>query len=212
MIAKTCSNGASEFLSNVSGSLVSMLYNVQLMKYAGEDGIAAYGVLMYVNMIFIAIFIGYSVGAAPIVGYHYGAQNKAELHSLLTTGLKFIGVCAVLMFAAGQLLAEPVTRIFADYDETLLSITLRAFSIFSFSFLFSGFSILGSSFFTALNDGLTSAVISFLRTLVFQVAAVLIFPLIWELDGVWLSIVGAEVMSILATIAFLIGKQKKYGY
>ena len=212
VLAKTCSNGSSEFLSNVSGSLVSMLYNVQLMKYAGEDGIAAYGVLMYVNMIFIAIFIGYSVGTAPVIGFHYGAQNRAELHNLLVTSLKFVGGCAIAMFAAGQLLAEPVTKIFAGYDEGLLEITLRAFAIFSFSFLFSGFSIFGSSFFTALNDGLTSAIISFLRTLVFQVAAVLIFPLIWKLDGVWLSIVGAEVMSILATVAFLIGKRKKYGY
>ncbi len=211
-LLKTCGNGSSEFMSNVSMSLVSMLYNVQLMKYAGEDGVAAYGVLMYVSMIFQAIFIGYSVGTAPITGYNFGAQNKAELKNLLSRSLRIIFVCALCMFAAGQLLAEPLGRIFVSYDTELLDMTVHAFGIFSFAFLFSGFSIFGSSFFTALNDGLTSALISFLRTLVFQLAAVLLFPLIWGLDGIWLSIVGAEVMSIIATLLFLIGKRKRYGY
>ena len=211
-LLKTCGNGSSEFMSNVSMSLVSMLYNVQLMKYAGEDGVAAYGVLMYVSMIFQAIFIGYSVGTAPITGYNFGAQNKAELKNLLSRSLRIIFVCALCMFAAGQLLAEPLGKIFVSYDEELLDMTVHAFGIFSFAFLFSGFSIFGSSFFTALNDGLTSALISFLRTLVFQLAAVLLFPLIWGLDGIWLSIVGAEVMSIIATALFLIAKRKRYGY
>ncbi len=211
-LLKTCGNGSSEFMSNVSMSLVSMLYNVQLMKYAGEDGVAAYGVLMYVSMIFQAIFIGYSVGTAPITGYNFGAQNKAELKNLLSRSLRIIFVCALCMFAAGQLLAEPLGKIFVSYDEELLDMTVHAFGIFSFAFLFSGFSIFGSSFFTALNDGLTSALISFLRTLVFQLAAVLLFPLVWGLDGIWLSIVGAEVMSIIATALFLIAKRKRYGY
>ncbi len=211
-LLKTCGNGSSEFMSNVSMSLVSMLYNVQLMKYAGEDGVAAYGVLMYVSMIFQAIFIGYSVGTAPITGYNFGAQNKAELKNLLSRSLRIIAVCALCMFAAGQLLAEPLGKIFVSYDEQLLDMTVHAFGIFSFAFLFSGFSIFGSSFFTALNDGLTSALISFLRTLVFQLAAVLLFPLIWGLDGIWLSIVGAEVMSVIATALFLIGKRERYGY
>ncbi len=211
-LLKTCGNGSSEFMSNVSMSLVSMLYNVQLMKYAGEDGVAAYGVLMYVSMIFQAIFIGYSVGTAPITGYNFGAQNKAELKNLLSRSLRIIFVCALCMFAAGQLLAEPLGKIFVSYDEELLDMTVHAFGIFSFAFLFSGFSIFGSSFFTALNDGLTSALISFLRTLVFQLAAVLLFPLVWGLDGIWLSIVGAEVMSIIATALFLTAKRKRYGY
>lgn len=211
-LMQICTNGSSEFLSNVSSSLVSMLYNAQLMKYAGEDGIAAYGVLMYVQLIFLAVFIGFAVGSSPVVSYHYGARNRDEVHKLLTTSLKFIAVCSVLMLAAGQLLARPVTLLFAGYDEGLLEITLHAFAIFSFSFLFAGFSIYGSSFFTALNDGLTSAMISFLRTVVFQVAAVLIFPMIWDLDGIWFSIVAAEVMAILATVFFLLKKRKKYGY
>ena len=211
-LGRICANGSSELMNNISMSLVSMLYNVQLMQYAGEDGIAAYGVLMYVSMIFQAIFIGYSVGTAPIVSYHYGAQNREELKSLLRKAIFIVAIAALCMFAAGELLAAPLSRLFVAYDEELLQMTTHAFAIFSFSFLFSGFAINGSSFFTALNDGLTSALISFLRTLVFQVAAVLLFPLLWGLDGIWFSIVAAEIMAVLATIFFLLKKQKKYGY
>lgn len=211
-LGRICANGSSELMSNISMSLVSMLYNVQLMQYAGEDGIAAYGVLMYVSMIFQAIFIGYSVGTAPIVSYHYGAQNREELKSLLRKAIFIVAIAALCMFAAGELLAAPLSRLFVAYDEELLQMTTHAFAIFSFSFLFSGFAINGSSFFTALNDSLTSALISFLRTLVFQVAAVLLFPLLWGLDGIWFSIVAAEIMAVLATIFFLLKKQKKYGY
>lgn len=211
-LGRICANGSSELMGNISMSLVNMLYNVQLMQYVGEDGIAAYGVLMYVSMIFQAIFIGYSVGTAPIVSYHYGAQNREELKSLLRKAIFIVAIAALCMFAAGELLAAPLSRLFVAYDEELLQMTTHAFAIFSFSFLFSGFAINGSSFFTALNDGLTSALISFLRTLVFQVAAVLLFPLLWGLDGIWFSIVAAESMAVLATIFFLLKKQKKYGY
>ena len=211
VLLKTCTNGSSELMSNISMSVVSMLYNVQLMKYAGENGVAAYGVLMYVSMIFQAVFIGYSVGSAPIIGYNYGAQNHSELKGLLKNGFLFIGICAVFMFAAGELLSRPLSLLFVGYDEELLDMTAHAFSIFSFSFLLSGFSIFGSSYFTALNDGLTSALISFLRTLVFQIAAVLLFPIIFDLDGIWFSIVAAEIMSVTVTMLFLILKRKKYG-
>ena len=163
-------------------------------------------------MIFQAIFIGYSVGIAPVVGYHYGAQNHKELQSLLRKSSLLILICAAFMFASGQFLSMPLSTLFVGYDTDLLDMTAHAFMIFSFSFLFSGFSIFGSSFFTALNDGLTSALISFLRTLVFQAAAVLIFPLLLGLDGIWISIVAAEVMAVLVTVLFLIGKRKKYGY
>lgn len=209
---KTCSNGISEFLSNISSSLVGMLYNVQLMKYAEKLGVSAYGVLMYVNFAFLAVFIGYSVGAAPIIGYHYGAKNSDELKGLLRKSLQMIAVGAIAMFAAANLLAKPLANLFVGYNQTLYEMTVHAFRYFSFSFLFAGFAIFGSSFFTALNDGMTSALISFLRTLVFQVAAVLILPLILELDGIWLSIVGAEIMAVLATAGFLILKRKKYHY
>ncbi len=212
VLFKTCTNGSSELMSNISMSVVSMLYNVQLMKYAGENGVAAYGVLMYVSMIFQAVFIGYSVGSAPIIGYNYGAQNHSELKGLLKNGFLFIGICAVFMFAAGELLSRPLSLMFVGYDEELLDMTAHAFSIFSFSFLLSGFSIFGSSYFTALNDGLTSALISFLRTLVFQIAAVLLFPIIFDINGIWFSIVAAEIMSVTVTMLFLILKRKKYGY
>ena len=211
-LLKACGNGASEFLSSVSGSLVSMLYNIQLMKYAGENGVAAYGVLMYVNMIFLAIFIGYSVGVAPVIGFQYGAGDRGELHSLLGKSLTLIGVTAVLMFAAGELLARPLSTLYVGYDAELLALTLRAFSIFSFSFLLAGFSSFGSAFFTALSNGAVSAAISFLRTLVFQVAAVLVFPQIWDIDGVWFSIVAAEAMAVAVTAVFLLAERKRYGY
>ena len=212
VILKTCTNGSSEFLSNVSMSLVSMLYNVQLMKYAGENGIAAYGVLMYVAMIFLAIFIGYSVGTAPVVGYNFGAGNKKELENVFKRSLILIAAGAVLMFISGEVLAVPLSKLFVGYEPDLLDMTERGFYIFSFAFLFAGFSIYASSFFTALNDGLVSAIISVMRTLVFQIAAVLILPVFLKLDGIWISIVVAEVLTLLPTVFFLLTKRKKYGY
>ncbi len=211
-LLKTCSNGSSELMSNISMSVVSMLYNVQLMKYAGENGIAAYGVLMYVSMIFQAVFLGYSVGSAPVAGYHHGAQNYDELRSLRRKSLLLIGIFSVLMFTAGELSGRPLSVLFVGYDAGLLALTAHAFSVFSFSFLFSGFAIFGSSFFTALNDGLTSALISFLRTFVFQISSVLVFPLFWSVDGIWFSVVFAEFMAVVITVFFLIMKQKKYQY
>jgi len=211
-LLKACANGSSELMSNISMSVVGMLYNIQLMKYAGEDGVAAYGVLMYVNMIFLAAFIGYSVGVAPVVGYHYGAGNHEELKGLLKKSLVLIGIFSVGMVVLAEGLARPLALIFVGYDPELLDMTLRGFLVYSFSFLFAGLAIYGSSFFTALGNGLVSALISFLRTLVFQVAAVLIFPLIWGLDGIWFSIVAAELVAALVTVAFLIGKRKKYHY
>lgn len=211
-LLKACTNGSSELMSNISMSLVSMLYNVQLMKYAGEDGVAAYGVLMYVNMIFLAAFIGYSVGTAPVISFHYGAENHAELRGLLKKSLVIIGTFSVIMLGLAEGLAEPLAKIFVGYDQSLLSLTLRGFMIYSFSFLFAGISIYGSSFFTALNNGLISVLISFLRTLVFQVAAVLLFPLFWGIDGIWFSIVAAELMAAIITAIFILAKKNKYHY
>lgn len=211
-LLKACTNGSSELMSNISMSLVGMLYNVQLMKYADEDGVAAYGVLMYVCLIFLGAFIGYSIGTAPIIGYHYGAGNSTELKSLLKKSLVIIGVFSVGMLLLGEVLAKPLSLIFVGYDTELLNLTLRGFAIFSFSFLFAGVAIYGSSFFTALNNGLISAIISFLRTLVFQIAAILLLPLIWGIDGIWISIVVAELMATVVTITFLIVMRKKYRY
>lgn len=211
-LAKTCTNGSSELMSNISMSVVSMLFNIQLMKYAGENGIAAYGVLMYVSMIFQAVFIGYSVGAAPVISYNYGAQNCEELKSLRQKSMLLIAVFSVAMLAAGQLFAQPLSMLFVGYDEALMELTVHAFTIFSFSFLLSGFSIWGASFFTALNDGLISALISFLRTFLFQCAAVLIFPLFWGLDGIWFAVAAAELLAAAMTALFLLAKKKKYRY
>lgn len=209
---KACINGSSELMSNISMSVVSMLYNIQLLKYAGENGIAAYGVLMYVNFTFLSIFIGYSVGTAPIISYHYGAGNHDELKSLLRKSGVLVSAFAMAMFILAEIFAYPLSYMFVGYDKVLMDMTLRGFLIFSFSFLFAGFAIFGSGFFTALNDGLTSALISFLRTLLFQVAAVLLLPLIWELDGIWISIVVAEIMAVIITGIFLVAKRKKYKY
>ncbi len=211
-LIKTCTNGSSELMSNISMSIVNMLYNFQLNKYAGEDGIAEYGVMMYVNLVFLAIFIGYSVGTAPIISYHYGAENKDELKSLLKKSAVIIWISSAAMIITAQLLAYPLAKIFVGYDEALMKLTLDDFRIFSVSFLFAGTAIFGSSFFTALNDGLTSALISFLRTLVFQTAAVLILPVFFYVDGVWFSVAAAEFTAAAVTMAFIFGKKKKYGY
>lgn len=209
---KAITNGSSEFMNNISFSIVGMLYNFQLMKYAGEDGVAAYGVLMYVNMIFIAVFIGFVTGIAPVVGYHFGAENHGELKSLLKKSIGVIGVFAVLMLILGEVCAYPLSWIFVGYDAGLMDMTLKAFMIYSFSFLFAGFAIFGSAFFTALSDGVTSAIIAFLRTLVFQTAAVLVLPYFFKLDGIWYSIIAAEVMAVALTTVFLIAKRNKFKY
>ncbi len=211
-ILKACTNGSSELLSNISMSLVCMLYNFQLLNYAGEDGVAAYGVLMYVNFVFLSAYIGYSVGVAPVVGYHYGAKNTTELKGLLRKSFVIIGTCSFAMILLAFLLAKPLSVFFVGYDESLMQLTLRGFTIFSLSFLFSGIAIFGSGFFTALNNGLVSAVISFMRTLVLQIVCVLTLPLIFNIDGIWVSGVVAEAFAAVLTVALIIAKRKKYQY
>ena len=211
-VLKALTNGSSELMSNISMSLVGMLYNIQLLTYSGEDGVAAYGVMMYVNMIFIAAFIGYSIGTAPVISYHFGAANKSELQSILKKSVIIISTVSVSMLVLAFLLAAPLSSLFVGYDRELYSLTLHGFKIFSFSFLFAGFAIFGSGFFTALNDGVTSAIISFLRTLVFQILAVILLPLIFDVDGIWYSIIVAELMAVAVTVIFVFAKRKKYGY
>ena len=212
VILKACTNGSSELMTNISMSVVSMLYNYQLMRLAGEDGIAAYGVMMYVSFVFIAVFIGYAIGSAPIVGFHYGAGNHGELRSLLRKSLILTTAAGIAMLVLAVVLATPLSGIFVGYDEGLYELTRRGFLLYSVSFLLAGFSIFGSSFFTALGNGGVSAAISFLRTLVFQVAAVLILPIFFDIDGVWLAISAAELMALFVTVAFLFGMRKKYKY
>lgn len=212
VILKACINGSSEFMSNVSMNVVGILYNIQLMKYAGENGIAAYGVMMYVSMIFSAAFIGYSIGTAPVISYHYGAGNSSELKNLLRKGLLLMGVFGLSMSVSAEVFAVPLSRIFVGYDRKLLELTVSGFQIFALSFLFMGFGIFASGFFTALNDGVTSAVISFLRTLVLQTATVMTLPVFMGINGVWISVVAAEFMAVILGAVFLIGKRNRYHY
>ncbi|MBQ3509719.1 MAG: MATE family efflux transporter [Peptococcaceae bacterium] len=211
-LLRGCTNGISELVSNISMSLVGLLFNVQLMAYAGENGVAAYGIIMYVDFIFLATFIGYSMGSAPVVSFHYGAGNTDELKSLLRKSIVIIGIASVSMFAIAELAARPLSLIFASYDQELLDMTINGFRIYAVSFFFVGFAIFGSGFFTALNNGIVSAIISFLRTLVFEVIAVLTLPLIFGLNGIWFAIVLARGLAIIVTMFFLVKKQPEYRY
>ena len=211
-MGQACFNGASELMSNISGSLVSMLYNFQLLRFAGENGVAAYGVLMYVQFIFIAIYVGYAVGSAPIVSFHFGAENHAELKSMLKKSAALTAAAGAILTVAAYLLAEPLAKVFVGYDAELLQMTAHAFRLFSLTFLISGFNIFISSFFTALNNGAISAAVSFLRTLIFQMLAVLILPNLFGVDGVWWSIAAAEIPAFAVSLAFLFGKREKYHY
>ena len=211
-LLRTITNGSSEFVNHISMSIVGILYNVQLLKYAGVNGVAAYGVLMYVNMIFLSVYLGYSVGVSPIISYHYGAQNNNELKGVLKKSVFIMSFFSLILFAAVQLLAKPMSILFVGYDNELMELTQRGFFIYAFSFLFSGVGIFGSSFFTAMNDGLVSASIAFMRTIIFQVIYVLVVPLFWGVDGVWLSVVLAEAMALLAVVVFFAANRKKYHY
>ena len=211
-LLKAATNGSSELMSNISMNLVGMLYNIQLLKYVGEDGVSAYGVLMYVCMIFLSIFIGFSIGIAPVIGFNHGAKNHVELKNVYRKSLIITIVSSVLMTVLSLIFADPLAKLFVGYDVDLFNLTKRAFFIFSFSYLFSGMAIFGSSFFTALNNGLISALISFLRTLVFQIAAVFLLPLVLDVDGIWLSVVVAELMAAVFSVVFLITKRKTYHY
>ena len=211
-ILQACANGASELMTSISSSIVSMLYNFQLLRLAGQDGVSAYGVLMYVQFIFAAVYIGYAIGTAPITGYNYGAQNHTELKNIRRKSIRITLTAGVIMVIIAELLAPVLAGIFVGYDKELFDMTVHAFRLFSFTFLLSGFNIWCSSFFTALNNGAVSAAVSFLRTLVFQLAAVLILPIFLKLDGVWISVAFAEVCAFIISLLFLIAKKKKYDY
>ncbi len=209
---KTCINGSSELMSNISGSVVAMLYNFQLLRLAGEDGVAAYGAVMYVNFIFLAIFIGYAIGSAPVISFHYGADHPEELHSLLVRSAVLTGTAGVAMAALAALASGPLSGIFVGYDPGLYALTVRGFRMYAVSYIICGFNIFGSSFFTALNNGLASAVISFLRTLVFQCAAVLVLPIFLGMDGVWLAITVAETAALTVTLVLIARNRRVYRY
>lgn len=212
VLSRTCTNGMSELLSNISMSLVSMLYNAQLMKYVGENGVAAYGVLMYVNLIFLSIFIGYCIGTAPIISFNFGSRNHAELKNILKKSITILVVSSVFMLCLSLLLSKPLSILFVGYDVKLLELTKTAFLIFSFSFLFAGIPMFASAFFTALNNGFVSALVSVLRTVAFQVSCVLILPIFFEVNGIWVSTVVAEFLALLVAVTVLLLNKKKYNY
>ena len=211
-LLRSCTNGSSEMMTNLSFSLVNMLYNFQLMKLVGANGVSAYGIIMYVSFIFLGVYMGYSIGSAPIISYHYGAANDSELKSLFKKSLAIIGGCAVILTLIAEILAMPLAKIFVGYDAELLEITCRALRLFSLSFLFSGVNIFASAFFTALNNGMVSAFISFLRSLVFQVMMILWLPVLWGIDGIWLAVVVAELMTLAITLTLFAVKKKQYHY
>ncbi len=211
-ILQACGNGSSELMSNISSSLVSVLYNFQLLRYLGEDGVSAYGVLMYVQFVFVAIDIGYAIGSAPIISFHYGAGNHAELKNMLRKSSILMALSGVVLSVLSYLGAVPFSHIFVGYDEGLMALTIHAFRLLSPSFLLAGFCIFISSFFTALNNGLISAIVSFLRTLVFRTGCVIIMPMFWDVDGIWWSMLTADALAFVVSVAFVIAKRKKYHY
>ncbi len=211
-ILMACGNGSSEMMNSIASSFIGMLYNFQLLKYAGEDGVSTYGVLMYVNFCFAAIFIGYSVGSAPVVGYHFGANNRPELQNMLRKSTFLMGTGGIVLTLAAQVLANPLARIFVGYDAGLFAMTMHAFRLYSFAFLFMGFNIFASSFFTSLSNGAVSAAIAFLRTLVFQTITVLTLPLLFDLDGIWWAMSTSEVFAFVISGVFLFANAKRYGY
>ena len=211
-LLKTATNGSSEFVTNISMSVVGALYNLQLMKYAGENGIAAYGVIMYVSFSFVAIFLGFSIGASPIIGYNYGAKNISELKNVFRKCLLFVSGAGVVLTGLALLLSAPLSKFFVGYDEELYRLTLHGFRIYALSFLLNGFGVFGSAFFTALNNGVISAVISFLRILVFQTAAITVLPIFFRIEGVWWAIVIAEILAATTAFFFIFKNKKKYGY
>ena len=211
-ILQACGNGSSELMSNISSSLVSVLYNFQLLRYLGEDGVSAYGVLMYVQFVFVAIDIGYAIGSAPIISFHYGAGNHAELKNMLRKSTILMALSGVVLSVLSYLGAVPFSKIFVGYDEGLMALTVHAFRLLSPSFLLAGFCIFISSFFTALNNGLISAIVSFLRTLVFRTGCVIVMPMLWDVDGIWWSMLVADALAFIVSVAFVIAKRKKYHY
>ena len=211
-IGRSCLNGCSELVSNIAMSLTTMLYNFQLMRYIGEDGVAAFSVIGYTAMIFAAIFMGYALGSSPLMSYQYGARNRKEMRSILLKSLGFIAAASVFMFLAAECLAGPLSAIFVSYDAALLEFTVNAYQIYAFAFLIMGIPIYASALFTSLGNGIVSAIIAFLRTLVFECGAVLLLPLVLGIDGIWLSVTVGELAAAILSICFMVAFRKRYGY
>ena len=211
-LLQACSNGSSELMSNISSSVISILYNLQLMRMVGELGVAAYSVMMYVDFVFVAAFLGFSIGSAPIVSYHYGADNRGELRNVFRTSGRVIGVTSVVMVLASEALSYPLASAFVGYNPELLAMTVHGFRLFALSYLFCGVNIYASAFFTALCNGVVSALISFARSLLFRGGMVVLLPLVWDLDGIWWAVVFAEGLGVLVSLGFLVSRREQYHY
>lgn len=212
VFGQVCFNGSSELMTNVALSVVTMVYNAQLMRYVGIDGVSAYGVMNYIGFIFIAVYLGYSIGSAPIIGFHYGAKNNDELKNVYQKSLTLVLIAGLVMLVLAELLAAPLSAFFVGNNAELLALTTKGFRIFAFNFLFAGINIFASSFFTALSNGALSLLVSFSRTFVFQIVSVLVLPLLWQVDGIWAAAVAAELLSLLLSLTLLLMNKKRYGY
>ncbi|MDY5987190.1 MAG: MATE family efflux transporter [Lachnoclostridium sp.] len=212
VIAKTCCNGVSEFLSNVSASIVGFLYNLQLMHYVGENGVSAYGVIMYVSFVFVAIYIGYSMGVAPIIGFNYGAGNKTELQNIFRKSVVILTITNIIMFVMAEVLTVPMAKIFVGYNQALNELTVRGMRIYSIAFLMMGFNVFASAFFTALSNGKISAIISVTRTLILQLVMIYVMPILLDVDGLWAVVIAVEGMSLIVTGYYIVKNRKNYGY
>ncbi len=212
VIAKTCGNGVSEFLSNVSASIVGFLYNLQLMRYVGENGVSAYGVIMYVSFVFVAIYIGYSMGVAPIIGFNYGSGNKSELQNIFRKSVGILTITNILMFVLAESLTVPMAKIFVGYNKALNELTIRGMRIYSIAFLVMGFNIFASAFFTALSNGRVSAILSVTRTLILQLIMIYLLPMLLDVDGLWAVVIAVEGISLIVTIYYILKNRKNYGY
>lgn len=211
-LAKACSNGLSEFVGNISFNIVSMCYNWQLMRFYGENGVAAYSVILYLGFIFVAVYSGYNMTVTPLVGFNFGAGNKRELRSLLRHSLTLMLVLGVLLAGTAELLAGPAARLFVGYDSELTALTVHATRLYAPSFLITGLTLFVSAWFTGLNNGPVSALASFSRTFVFELSCVFLLPVLLGVNGIWLSAPAAEILSLFLGAALLLRFRSRYGY
>lgn len=211
-VLKACSNGLSEYVGNIALSVVSICYNVQLMKYLGENGVSVYGILMYLGFAFASLFIGYNIMATPVIGYNYGAGNRPELKSLLNKSMGIVLTTGILLAGIVTALARPLATIFVSYDPELLDLAVRAIRIYFISFTICGINMFTSAWFTGLNNGIVSAVAAFTRTLVFELGAVFVIPALFGIDAIWAAVNVAEVLALILSAALILAFRRRYGY
>lgn len=209
VLGSSCSNGSSEMVSNLSMAVVTLVFNRIMMNLAGEDGVAAVTIVMYAQFLLSSIFMGFSLGVQPVISFHHGAGNRRNLKGIYRHCIVFIAIAAVSVFAVAMTLGPTLTTIFTPKDTNVWTLAVRGFMILPFCFLLEGFSIYASAAFTALGDGKTSALISFLRTFLFILTGLLTLPLAFGIDGVWLAVPVAELCSVLVVIGCVLWHKAK---